>query len=153
MKMFQRKTTAAFTLLEIMLVVMIIAMLAGSAIYLMKDNLVITQDVRAANDIQAISTQLMIYENLNGSLPSTAQGLIAPVERPTTEPLPRKWKRLMKDLPVDPWGNVYVLEVPPRRSKDKCDLFSKGPESSAEYRGRSRQLVSLIERVQDFSTV
>jgi general secretion pathway protein G len=128
MKTFQRKTTAAFTLLEIMLVVMIIAMLAGSAIYLMKDNLVITHDVRAANDIQAISTQLMIYENLNGSLPSTAQGLIALVERPTTEPLPRKWKRLMKDLPVDPWGNVYVLEVPPRRSKDKCDLFSKGPD-------------------------
>jgi general secretion pathway protein G len=128
MKTLQRKTTAAFTLLEIMLVVMIIALLAGSAIFLMKDNLGVAKDVKVEGDIKAISTQLMIYENLNGFLPSPAQGLAALVEKPNTEPVPRKWKRLMSDLPIDPWGNVYVLEVPARRSKENFDLFSKGAD-------------------------
>jgi general secretion pathway protein G len=50
------------------------------------------------------------------------------VEKPNTEPVPRKWKRLMSDLPIDPWGNVYVLEVPARRSKENFDLFSKGAD-------------------------
>ena len=131
MKTFQRKTTAAFTLLEIMLVVMIIALLAGSAIYLMKDNVIISGRVRAAGDVQSISTQLMTYETLNGFLPTSTQGLLALVEKPTTEPIPRKWTRHMADLPIDPWGNGYVPEVPARRSKEKFDLFSAGPDRLA----------------------
>jgi len=128
MKTFHCKATAAFTLLEIMLVVMIIALLAGSAIFLMKDNLIIARDVKVETDIKAISTSLMTYESLNGSLPSTAQGLAALVEKPTTEPIPRKWTRHLSALPIDPWGNGYVLEIPARRSKENFDLFSKGAD-------------------------
>ena len=131
MKTLQRKTTAAFTLLEIMLVVMIIALLAGSAIYLMKDNFTVARDVRVDIDLKAISTQLMSYESLNGFLPSSTQGLLALVEKPTTEPVPKKWKRLMPALPSDPWGNGYVLEIPARRSKENFDLFSAGPDRLA----------------------
>src|SRR5688572_18567691 len=53
MKPFQKKRSiAAFTLLEIMLVVMIIALLAGSAIYLMRGNVDTAKIVRADADIQ-----------------------------------------------------------------------------------------------------
>ena len=49
---------SGFTLLEIMLVVMIIALLAGSAIYLMGGNLNVAQSVRVKSDLQAITTHI-----------------------------------------------------------------------------------------------
>lgn len=131
MKTLQSRRNAAFTLLEIMLVVMIIALLAGSAIYLMKDNVGVASDVKANGDIKLIETQLMMYKTLNGFLPSSQQGIAALVERPTSEPQPRKWRQLMKEVPIDPWGNAYVLEVPARRSKDAYDLYSKGSDGQA----------------------
>src|SRR5436190_1110268 len=104
MKTLQQKTAAAFTLLEIMLVVMIIAILAGSAIYLMRDQVGQAAVVRAEGDIQQILTQLQFYAVRNGMPPTTAQGLDALVNRPNGEPQPRKWSQLMKEVPLDPWG-------------------------------------------------
>jgi general secretion pathway protein G len=127
----QRRGIAAFTLLEIMLVVMIIALLAGSAIYLMKDNLGVAQDVKVDGDIQLLETSLLSYETFNGNPPSTAQGLDALVNRPAGEPQPRKWKRLMSEVPVDPWGNAYVYEYPAKRSGKTYDIYSKGKDRTA----------------------
>lgn len=122
------RSSAAFTLLEIMLVVMIIALLSSAAIFLLKDSLVVAKEKKVESDIKSISTQLMLYENLNGYLPTAAQGIKALVEKPASDPIPKKWRRLMSALPEDPWGNVYVLETPARRSKENFDLFSKGPD-------------------------
>lgn len=122
------RSSAAFTLLEIMLVVMIIALLSSAAIFLLKDSLVVAKEKKVESDIKSISTQLMLYENLNGYLPTAAQGIQALVEKPASDPIPKKWRRLMSALPEDPWGNVYVLETPARRSKENFDLFSKGPD-------------------------
>jgi general secretion pathway protein G len=109
MKTLQRKTTAAFTLLEIMLVVMIIALLAGSAIYLMRGNVDQAKFTRAEADIQNLMTQLQMYEVQNGNYPSSQQGMQALVERPTGEPQPRRWRPLLDNIPLDPWGNVFGL--------------------------------------------
>jgi general secretion pathway protein G len=128
MKTLQRKSNAAFTLLEIMLVVMIIAILAGSAIYLMRGQVDQAAIVRAEGDIQQILTQLQMYAVRNGTAPTTAQGLEALVTRPTGEPQPRKWSQLMKDLPLDPWGQPYQLRNPGTISRDGYDVFSAGPD-------------------------
>jgi general secretion pathway protein G len=128
MKRISSHTAAAFTLLEIMLVVMIIALLAGAAVHLMKGNIGISQDVKTRSDIKSVGTQMMVYENLNGFLPSTQQGLAALVEKPTSEPIPRNWKRMLTEIPIDPWGNALVFETPARRSKENYDLYSKGPD-------------------------
>jgi general secretion pathway protein G len=128
MKALQAKRTAAFTLLEIMLVVMIIALLAGAAIYMMKGNVDQAKIVRAEADIQNVMTQLMLYETLTGTMPTTQQGLGALVERPTGEPQPRKWRQLMPQVPLDPWNNPYLIRNPATMSKDKVDLYSAGPD-------------------------
>ena len=122
---------AAFTLLEIMLVVMIIALLAGAAIHFMKDNVTFAGETIARSDIKNIDTQLMLYQTSAGFLPTNQQGLAALVVKPTTDPIPRNWKRLMKDVPLDPWGNQYVFETPARRSKEDYDLYSKGKDREA----------------------
>lgn len=118
-----------FTLLEIMLVVMIIALLAGSAIYLMGGNLGVAQDVRARADIQSITTELKLYQSLNGFLPTTEQGLQALVTRPDSDPKPTQWHKLMDSVPLDPWHNPYIYENPGKHNQDSFDLYSAGPHN------------------------
>ncbi len=61
-----RRKNQAFTLLEIMLVVTIIALLMGTAIWRLAGNVEVGRKVRVQGDIQAISTQLKLYQSLNG---------------------------------------------------------------------------------------
>jgi general secretion pathway protein G len=125
------RATAGFTLLEIMLVVMIIALLAGSAIYLMRGNVDQARYTRCETDIENIKTQLQFYEVQNGSMPSTEQGLAALVVRPSGEPQPRKWRQLITEIPLDPWGVPYQLRNPGQRSqKEGYEIFSCGKDKT-----------------------
>lgn len=117
-----------FTLLEIMLVVMIIALLAGSAIFFLGDNLGIAQETRVKGDLQTISTSLMVYQGVNGTLPSTEQGLKALVTRPDSEPRPTSWRQTLKEVPLDPWKRPYMFESPGQKNPDNYDLFSAGKD-------------------------
>ena len=83
-----RKNQSAFTLLEIMLVVTIIALLLGTAIYKLSGNVEYARHNRVAADIQSISTQLKLYESMNGFYPTTEQGLQALVTQPSSDPQP-----------------------------------------------------------------
>lgn len=122
------RTTAAYTLFEIMLVLGIIAVLAGSAIYLLVGNVDAAKEQRVDSDIQAISMQLRTYEMLNYRRPSTAQGLQALVTEPSGDPKPRRWKQLMAEVPIDPWGNPYVYRSPGKKNPKGFDLYSLGPD-------------------------
>lgn len=126
-----RRTSSAFTLLEIMLVVTIIALLAASGIYLMKGNVEYSREVRVKGDIQSISTQLKLYEAMNGYYPSSSQGLGALVNRPQTEPKPKQWRQLMDPLPVDPWQKPYEYASPGKFNTGTFDVFSSGPDRVA----------------------
>jgi type II secretion system protein G len=79
-------------------------------------------------ELENLKTQLRLYEIRNGSLPSTEQGLKALVERPADQPVPHRWRRLLADVPKDPWNHEYRLEVPATRSRDAFDLLSAGPD-------------------------
>lgn len=127
-RLHRKRSVAAFTLLEIMLVVMIIALLAGAAIYMMRGNVDTARIVRAEADIQNLMTQLQMYDVLNGGYPSTQQGIQALVDRPSGEPQPRKWRRIMDQVPLDPWNQPYQIRNPATQSKARIDLFSIGPD-------------------------
>ncbi len=128
MKRSLSSSQAAFTLLEIMLVVAIIVLLLGSAIYMLKPQLGRAKDARAEADISAIGIALMSYESAAGFLPSTDQGLKALVERPSGDPKPRRWSKGMDGVPVDPWGNPYNYKYPGTHNPTNYDLFSSGPD-------------------------
>jgi general secretion pathway protein G len=117
-----------YTLFEIMLVLGIIAVLVGSAIYALSGNIDVAKEQRVESDIQAISMQLRTYEMLNFRKPTTAQGLKALVEMPTSDPKPSKWKQLMEKVPLDPWGNEYVYRNPGKYKPEGFDLYSLGPK-------------------------
>jgi len=129
MKHFVRNTASAgFTLIEIMLVVGIITVITGAAIYLMSGNVDFAKEQRVYTDIQAISTQLKLYEIQNYSPPSSNQGLEALVKKPSAPPIPPKWRPLMKSVPLDPWGIPYEYRYPGTKNPNGFDIFSLGPD-------------------------
>lgn len=121
---------SGYTLFEIMLVLGIIAVLVGSAIYSLSGNIDVAKEQRVQSDIQAISMQLRTYEMLNYRKPTTEQGLRALVQMPASDPKPTHWKKLMETVPLDPWGNEYVYRNPGKYKPDGFDLYSLGPKGT-----------------------
>jgi general secretion pathway protein G len=127
MKMLRHSARSAFTLLEIMLVVMIIALLASIAIFNMGGLFDTAGDATVKAHLQSLETNLMVYRSKAGFFPTTEQGLKALMERPATEPVPRSWTSLLKAMPRDPWGHEYRYEQPGKHNTD-YDLYSPGKD-------------------------
>lgn len=127
-----KKRQNAFTLLEIMLVISIIVVLLGLAISKMGNPTGFAKGVAVRADVQAIGTQLKLYESMNGFLPTTEQGLQALVTQPSTEPRPNRWYQLFKEVPKDPFGNNYIYFSPGRKNPTGYDLYSAGPDRKAD---------------------
>ena len=127
-----RKRQHAFTLLEIMLVISIIVVLLGLAISKMGNPTGFAKGVAVRADVQAIGTQLKLYESMNGFLPTTEQGLQALVTQPSTEPRPQRWYQLFKEVPKDPFGNNYIYLCPGRKNPTSYDLYSAGQDRKAD---------------------
>ena len=115
-----------------MLVVGIIVIILGVAVARLGNTTGIAKDMRVQADLQQISTQLRLYESMNGFLPTTQQGLQALVSQPSTDPRPARWYQLFKDLPKDPWANDYIYISPGRKNPTGYDLYSAGPDRKAD---------------------
>ncbi|WP_315764279.1 type II secretion system major pseudopilin GspG [Sphingomonas sp. Y38-1Y] len=104
-----RDTEAGLTLVEMIVVLAIIALVAA----LIVPNVIGRPDearVTVANtDIRTISAALKMYRLDNGDYPTTAQGLKALAEKPSTPPIPSNWSGdgYLGEVPADPWGNPY----------------------------------------------
>jgi general secretion pathway protein G len=119
---------SGFTLLEMVIVLGIIAMILGGAIFAMKgigDSAKISQ-VEA--DFKAIETSLMSYQLLAGNYPTTQQGLQALVSKPTSTPVPRRWNQNAKNVPLDPWKNEYQYRFPGSKNASEPEIYSKGKD-------------------------
>ncbi len=123
---------AGFTLLEIMLVVTIIALLLGTAIYKLSGNVEYAKHTRISADVQGIGTQLKLYESMNGFYPTTEQGLQALITPPASDPRPSRWYQLYKDMPKDPWQSDYIYRNPGTKNSTGFDLYSAGPDRKAD---------------------
>ena len=121
-----------FTLLEIMLVVSIIVIILGVAISKLGNTTAIAKTMRVQADIQAIKTQLQLYESMNGFFPSTEQGLQALVTQPQNDPKPTRWYQLFREMPKDPWGSDYIYRNPGLKNPGGYDLYSAGPDRQAD---------------------
>ena len=123
-----KRKQQGFTLLEIMLVVSIIVIILGVAISKLGNTTAIAKTMRVQADVQAIKTQLQLYESMNGFYPTTEQGLQALVTQPDKDPRPARWYQLFRELPKDPWGNEYIYRSPGLKNPSGYDLYSIGPD-------------------------
>jgi general secretion pathway protein G len=131
-EMRTKRKQQGFTLLEIMLVVSIIVIILGVAISKLGNTTGIAKSMRVQADVQAIKTQLQLYESMNGFFPSSEQGLQALVSQPSSDPRPTRWYQLFKEMPKDPWGSDYIYRNPGLKNPGGYDLYSAGPDRQAD---------------------
>lgn len=83
---------------------------------------------RVDGDFNAISSALEAYRAGTGHYPTTEQGLMALVERPTTPPLPQWWKQGSESMPRDPWNGEYQYQLLPEGGEKRFELKTAGPD-------------------------
>src|SRR5881394_4479835 len=127
-----RSKQQGFTLLEIMIVVGIIVILLGLAISKIGNPTGFAKQTAVRADVQAIGTQLQLYESMNGFYPTTEQGLQALVTQPQNDPRPTRWYQFFKELPKDPWGSDYIYRNPGLKNPGGYDLYSAGSDRQAD---------------------
>jgi general secretion pathway protein G len=124
----RRSSRLGFTLMEMIIVLSIIALLMGLVIM----NLGGVQDVakikKAQADLIALREALSTYEVQTGTLPTTDQGLKALWAKPTTDPVPDQWHKIMDEEVLDPWGHSYKYQNPGKHNTDGYDVYSMGPD-------------------------
>src|SRR5688572_12251220 len=120
----------AFTLIEVLVVVVILGILAALVVPRIMDRPDEAKRVAAKADVGAIVQALKLYRLDNGFYPTTEQGLGALIARPSTPPVPGNWKQggYLERLPKDPWGTDYQYLAP--GVKGEIDVFSVGADKA-----------------------
>ena len=121
-----------FTMIEIMLVVIIIGILAAMVIPNLAGRGEQARRAAAKADIESnLAAALDLYELDNGRYPTTEQGLVSLLQRPTAPPEPLHWKGpylKKKRIPQDPWGHDYLYAAPGKSNIEEYDLSSYGKD-------------------------
>ena len=135
------RTQSAFTLMEMLVVIFIIAILASLIIPKLIGR---TDDARIATakaDISELASSLEAYRLDNGSYPTTEEGLDALQTRPSDA---NNWKGpylSKKNIPNDPWGHAYVYQCPGPSGQDFL-VTSYGADGQPGGSGNSADLTS-----------
>lgn len=136
------RSTSGFTLIEIMVVIVILALLAalvGPKIIGRSD------DARIADakvQIRNIETALKLYKLDSSIFPSTEQGLAALVTKPASGVIPKNYKAEgyleSRKLPKDPWGNDYIYLSPAEHGD--YELCSYGADGAKGGDGKAADI-------------
>jgi general secretion pathway protein G len=121
-----RSRQRGFTLIEIMVVVVILAVLGALVVPKILENVDKARVTRAQADIRAIQTALDLYRLDNFKYPTTEQGLQALVTQPV-DPTITNYRSggYLPTQPKDPWNNPYQYISPGADGRD-YDIISYG---------------------------
>ena len=127
MVFFNRRKSAGFTLLELMVVIAIIGLLiglVGPRVMGMFDK---AKTDTARIQISNLANAANMYKLDVGRAPTSAEGLQALVTRPGSAP---GWRGpyLQEGVPNDPWGQPYHYESPGRHSE--FDIYTYGADNA-----------------------
>jgi len=129
-----------FTLLEMLVVLGIIAMLAGLVGPQVMNQLGGAKSKTAKVQIEDLSAALDMYRLDVGKYPTTDQGLQALIEKPDDA---KRWNGpyLRKNkIPLDPWGTDYKFASP--GEKGKFDLYTYGADGKEGGEGEDQDMAS-----------
>ncbi|MGJ8678325.1 MAG: type II secretion system major pseudopilin GspG [Akkermansiaceae bacterium] len=125
---FTRMSRSGFTLLEMVIVLGIIAMIMGGAIFTMQKISNSGAITVADGDFSAMNNALQAYKTNAGHYPSESQGLEALVVKPTSSPRPRRWTQIMDSVPLDPWGKEYMYKYPGTQDPSRPEILTFGSD-------------------------
>ena len=121
-----RHRQSGFTLIEIMVVVVILAVLGALVVPNILGKVDTARITAAKTDIRSIGTALDLYRLDNFKYPTTEQGLQALVTQPT-DPSITNYRSggYLSALPKDPWNAPYQYVSPGANGRD-YDIISYG---------------------------
>src|SRR5712671_1706402 len=136
------RASRGFTLIEIMVVVVIIAILGSLVVPSMMSRIDDARIVKAKNDLRLYESALDLYKMDNYRYPTTDQGLQALVQRPN-DPNLKNWRAdgYVKELVKDPWKNDYVY-VSPGTNGAPYDLYTLGADGQPGGQGMDADIYS-----------
>jgi len=129
-----------FTLLELLVVLGIIAMLAGIVGPQVMKHMGASKTKATKVQIEDLAAALDMYKLDEGRYPTSQQGLAALVERPADA---KRWNGpyLRKDkIPQDPWNQDYHYVFPGQHGK--FDLYSFGADEKEGGEGEDQDINS-----------
>jgi len=122
-----RSAARAFTLIELLLVLVILGILAAIVVPKFTGRTEQARITATQTQIASFATALDAYEVDNGNYPKGKNGLMDLVEQPRDT---QNWRGpYLKDIPKDPWNNEYIYECPGRHNPSSYDLMSVGPDA------------------------
>ena len=140
MKKHKPYIESGFTLLELLVVLGIIAMLAGIVGPQVMKHMGESKTNAAKVQIEELAATLDMYKLDVGSYPSNDQGLNALIESPDSN---KRWNGpyLRKSkIPLDPWQQEYHYVSPGEHGK--FDLYTLGADGKEGGEGEDQDIVS-----------
>lgn len=137
--MFKANAQAGFTLIELLVVMVILGLLAALVVpnYVRQGEKARVKTART--QIEMLGAALDTFRLDIGRYPTSQEGLEALRERPSGVD---RWDGpyLKKEVPKDPWGNVYQYRSP--GDKEPYELFSYGADGVAGGTGDNNDIKS-----------
>ena len=125
----ERSSPRAFTLVEMLLVLVILGVLAAIVYPKIAGRGEQARVTAAQTQIAAFKTALDAFEVDNGYYPKGKSGLLDLAQRPANA---QNWHGpYLDNIPKDPWQNDYIYECPGRHNSSSFDLMSVGPDGRA----------------------
>ena len=132
----ERNNRQAFTLVELMVVIVIIGLLAGAVTASVRSYLVRGKQSVAAMEIAKICQALDTYYTVTDNYPSTDQGIAVLAEKSDEFP-----DGLLNKIPKDPWGNDYTYQIPGREAP--YEVISYGADKQEGGDGANKDITSV----------
>ncbi|MEM7827904.1 MAG: type II secretion system major pseudopilin GspG [Candidatus Aenigmatarchaeota archaeon] len=132
----------AFTLIELMIVIIILGILASIVVPKLMGRPEEARRTKAKIQIRNFQQALDLFKLDNGFYPTTEQGLEALVKKPTISPIPPKYREegYIDKIPKDPWGNPYVYICPGKHGE--YDIISYGADGEPGGEGKNADIES-----------
>ena len=126
----------AFTLVELMVVIVIIGLLAGAVTVNVRNYLIKGKQSVAKMEIAKLRTAIETFHNFNSRFPTSDEGLDVlanPIDGDESE----AW---LSRVPLDPWGNAYEYHQPGRNGP--YEVICYGADGAEGGEGQDKDLTS-----------
>ncbi|MCO7225201.1 type II secretion system major pseudopilin GspG [Pleionea sp. CnH1-48] len=125
------KKQSGFSLMEILIALVILALLGSIVLQSFGDNVTEAKYLKLKSDFQSFENALERFYNDNGFYPTSEQGLEALVTKPDSSPEPTNYpsKGYIKRIEKTPWNNDYLYLSPAEFGEGEYEIISLGADN------------------------